>query len=447
MNNNVNARLLALKVLNNVFNEGAYANISLNKTLGKYELIDENRRFVTELVYGTIKAKGTIDWIIEKHVTRKLKKISPVILNILRMGVYQIFFNDKIPNSAACNESVKLTKKFGHQGTVKFVNGVLRNCTRNKDMWDYPSEEDDLVKNIALSKFHPEWLVKRWLGVFGLEQTKALCEYNNIPKKIIMRVNTLKTTREKLMQILEKEGFEVEESQWSKDGIICKRVAFLKKFFEKYGDLVYIQDESSILVGEVMNPCEGAKIIDVCSAPGGKSTHLAQLMNNKGEIIACDIHEHKLKLIAENAQRLGIKIIKTNLQDASVNVLEWNNSADFVLVDAPCSGTGVLGRRAEARWRKTEEDLKEFPKMQIKILNNASKYLKVGGKLIYSTCSIEDAENTEIIEAFLKTNKNYTIEKIKHPITGKMMNEFKILPQNDNIDGFYICKLIKVEES
>lgn len=447
MNNNVNTRLIVLKILKKVFDEGAYANIELNKILGKNDLIDENRRFITELVYGTIKAKGTIDWIIENNVTRKLGKISPVILNILRLGVYQIFFNDKTPDSAACNESVKLAKKFGHQGTVKFVNGVLRNCSRNKETLEYPSEKDNLIKNIALTKFHPEWLVKRWLEVFGEDETRALCEYNNVPKKIVIRVNTLMATREELMGFLEEEGFEVTLSKWSKDGIVCTKSSSLKNIFYKYGDLIYIQDESSMLVGEIVQPIEGSRVIDVCSAPGGKTTHLAQLMNNKGEIIASDIHEHKLKLIDENADRLRIDIIETKLQDASINVAEWNNSADYVLVDAPCSGTGVLGRRAEARWRKAEADLKEFPKLQIEILNNASKYTKVGGTLIYSTCSIEKAENTEVVESFLKTNKNYKIEKIHHPITGELINELKILPQKDNIDGFYICKLIKNEES
>ena len=205
----------------------------------------------------------------------------------------------------------------------------------------------------------------------------------------------------------------------------------------------YVQDESSMLVGAVLAPQAGETVIDMCSAPGGKTTHLAQLMQNEGIIYAGDVHEHKIKLIEENATRLGITNIKAQIQDATEFVEAWEGKADKVLVDAPCSGMGVLRRRAEARWRKTRNDLKIFPPLQLKILTNAARYVKAGGTLVYSTCTIEQAENHYLVQEFLATHPDWHIEPFAHPLTGEMVEELQLLPQKDNVDGFYICKLVK----
>lgn len=440
----VNARLLALKIINSVFYEGAYANIALNKALSANKnLNDLDRRFVTELVYGTIKAKGTIDWLLTQNISRPLHKVSPVILNILRLGMFQIFFLARIPASAACNEAVNLAKKFGHQGTAKFVNGVLRNSIRNKEHLTYPTLEVDKVLHVALTYQHPQWLAGRWIKQYGLEEAIKLCEYNNHIPPLTLRVNTLLISREELLTKLLKEDFAAKNSEWCADGIVCQKIPSLSVLFDKFGQYIYIQDESSMLVGGILAPHEGETIIDVCSAPGGKTTHLAQLMQNKGRIIAADVHEHKIALIKENAARLGINIIQAQVQDATKRVAQWVNLADKVLVDAPCSGLGVLGRRAEARWTKTKEDLATFPPLQLTILENAAAYLKVGGKLVYSTCTLEKAENSAVIEKFLANNTNFRLAGFKHPKSGDLINELQILPQNDGIDGFYICALEK----
>ncbi len=443
-----NARQLALDIICAVLNEGAYANIALNKALRSQKTDDRDRRFVTELVYGTIKAKGTLDWLLSQLSSRPLAKIDKVILNILRMGLYQIFYLDKVPASAACNESTELAKVCSHLGTAKFVNGILRSAVRSKDAGTiaFPQETENAVLSVALTEFHPEWLVKRWFEQFGQEDAKALCKYDNLPQ-LTLRVNTLKTTRAELLKSLNNAGFEAQKSQWCEDGIVCTKTAGLNAFMEQYPDSFYMQDESSMLVAHAVNPQPGMTVFDLCAAPGGKTTHMAQLMQNKGVIYACDIHAHKIKLIEENAQRLGIDIIKPVLQDAAVFKPDWSEQADCVLVDAPCSGFGVLRRRAEARWRKTKKDLKVFAPLQKSILKTAARYVKPGGRLVYSTCTLEAAENQELTAAFLAENPDFELAGFKHPLTGETVSELQLLPQRDNVDGFYICVMQRKEKN
>lgn len=257
----VNARLLALRVIDSVFSNGAYSNIALNKAFSANKISDLDRRFVTELVYGCIKAKGTLDWILEQNVSRSLNKISPVILNILRLGVFQIYFLERIPASAACNEAVNLAKKFGHIGTVKFVNAVLRNCVRNKEKMVYPSLEENKILHLALKLQHPEWLVRRWISDYGLEETEKLCAFNNQAPPLTLRVNTLVITRDELLKKLAEDDFTVRPSEWSKDGIVCDKLPSLELLFKKYNKCFYVQDESSMLVAGILEPKPGQRVI------------------------------------------------------------------------------------------------------------------------------------------------------------------------------------------
>ena len=441
------ARQIALEVICTILDEGAYANIALNKALRSHSCDDRDRRFITELVYGTVKAKGTLDWLLSQLSSRPINKIDKVIVNILRMGLYQLFYLDKVPASAACNESTELAKACSHLGTAKFVNGILRSAVRSKEAGSivFPAENDNAALSVALTEFHPEWLVKRWAAQFGMEETKALCQYDNLPPQLTLRTNTLKTSREELLANLKQAGFEAEPSQWCEEGIVCTKTAGLTAFMEQHPDSCYMQDESSMLVAHVVNPQPGMTVYDLCAAPGGKTTHLAQLMQDKGTIYACDIHAHKIKLIEENAKRLGMSIIKPALQDAAVYKPDWANTADCVLVDAPCSGLGVLCRRAEARWRKTKKDLEVFPPLQNTILRNAARYVKPGGTLVYSTCTLEPAENSGLTKAFLAANPKFEYAGFKHPLTGETVNELQLLPQRDNVDGFYICAMRRKE--
>ena len=251
------------------------------------------------------------------------------------------------------------------------------------------------------------------------------------------------TTRDKLLADLTEMGAQVRASEWSPYGIVAEHLPSLHTLLAALPQHFYIQDESSMLVAPVLAPQPGMRVLDMCSAPGGKATHVAQLMQDKGEVIACDIHEHKLELIAENAARLGMKSVKALQNDALQLRSEWLGAFDRVLVDAPCSGLGVLRRRAEARWRKQRKDLKLFPPLQLAILKNAAQYVKDGGTLVYSTCTIEQSENHYLVEEFLAQHPEWQRVEFTHPLTGEQVQELQLLPQNDGIDGFYICKLMK----
>ena len=421
-------RASAVKIIFEVNEREAYSDVALFNELTKNNFSDIDRRFLTELVYGTIKAGKSIDWIISKYVNRPLKKIEPKILSILRVGMYQLFFLSKIPNHAAVNESVELAKKI-NLGASKFVNAVLRSAIR--EPIKFP--DDDSAESIALKMFHPKWLVERWIKQFGVEETKLICAVNNQEPSLTLRTNTLKISREQLIDKLKSQGINAEISKIVDDGIICKNIGALNNFEELQAGLCQVQDESSMLVAHELNPQPKEFVIDCCAAPGGKSTHIAELMKNQGKILAVDIYDHKIKLIKENAKRLGIKIIETIKIDARDIGEKYFESADRILIDAPCSGLGVLRRKADLRWRKNFDEIKNLPTLQFEILNNASKALKIGGTLIYSTCTIERDENEAVVEKFLNRNEKFKLISMK-----------TLLPHVDGTDGFFISKLKKV---
>lgn len=439
------ARGAAALLVRMVLEDGAYTNIALNQYLRGSSLSDLDRRLATELVYGTVKACGTLDWYLGQCVTRPLAKVAGDILAVLRISAYQLLYMPRIPASAAVNEAVKLARAVSHEGSAKFVNGVLRGLLRKQEAGAFalPDEVQDDAGYLSLKYYHPRWLVKRWLGPWGRRGTERLLAFDNTAAPVCLRTNTLLTTRDKLLAALQETGADVRASVWSADGIVAEHLPALHALLQALPGHFYIQDESSMLVAPVLAPAPGMRVLDLCSAPGGKATHIAQLLQDKGEIIACDIHEHKLQLIAENAKRLGLRSIKAELNDATQLRSDWLGAFDRVLVDAPCSGLGVLRRRAEARWRKQRKDLKLFPPLQLAILQNAAQYVKSGGRLVYSTCTIEQSENHYLIEEFLTANPEWQRVPFAHPHTGEMVDELQLLPQNDGIDGFYICKLQK----
>lgn len=443
----MNAREVALKIVNDVHTNGAYANVALSKELYRQALPDQDRRFVTELVYGTVKTGLTIDWILSNYVSRPLHKIAPIVQDILRLGIYQLFFMTKVPASAACNQAVEMTKKYGHSGTVKFVNAVLRNAIRSPEKAKYPTRTENLLKNLSLEYYHPEWLLKRWINRFGVEGTTKLCEFNNQNPPLSIRANTLKNSRTELLITLTEEQVQFEKSNWTPEGIVCTSHPSMKNLASLKEGLFQVQDESSMLVAHILDPQPGELIIDTCSAPGGKTTHIAALMKNEGKIIATDIYEHKLQKVQENANRLDIGIIHTELLDAIHIGDLYKNQADRVLVDAPCSGLGVLRRKPDARWRKDESTLKELPKLQRTILDSAANAVKPGGILVYSTCTIEEEENQQIVHGFLASRTDFKLENAADYLpyklkTGSMLAFF---PQIDQIDGFFIARMKRDE--
>lgn len=440
----INAREVALKIIGEIDTGGAYANIALARELGRRQLSDQDRRFVTELVYGTVKAGNTLDWILSKYSSRPPSQIPPVILNILRMGIYQVFFLSKVPVSAACNQAVELTKKYGHAGTVKFVNAVLRSAGRNPEKAAYPDCEQSPVKYLSLKYFHPDWLVKRWTERLGFAECEALCQANNLTPPLSLRTNTLKIQRDELLERLALEGVDCAASQWTPEGIVCREFPALATLESLRQGLFQVQDESSMLVAHVLAPVSNEFVIDACGAPGGKSTHIAALMGNKGRVLSVDLYDHKLKLTAENAARLGIDIIETKQFDATKLDTLYAGQADRVLVDAPCSGLGVLRRKPDSRWRKNEALLRDLPVLQAAILASAASCVKPGGVLVYSTCTTEPEENEQVVNAFLVARPEFKLQKtggfLPSPQAGDMV---QLWPQRDDVDGFFIARMVR----
>lgn len=443
----LSAREIGFNILMDVYLNDAYSNIAIKRHLSE-KISKQDENLVREIVYGVLENEMYIDYILRKASKIKIKKIHPKILIILKMGIYQLIFMDRIPDSAAVNESVNLAKKHGHKGTIGFVNGVLRNINRNKDEFmkiDVKSKSE----YISIKYSHPKWMVDRWVKEFGEEFTEDLCMINNSKPELNIRVNNLKITKDKLKDILEEKDFMIRDGKYAKDTIIVEnpsRITELKEF--KQGHF-FIQDESSSLVGEIMDPKPNSIVLDICSAPGGKATHIAEIMGNKGKVLSRDIHENKLELIEENAKRLGIKIIETKASDARKRDESLVDIADYLLIDAPCSGFGLIRRKPEIKWNRKEKDVDELIDIQYQILNNAKDYLKVGGTLIYSTCTIENDENINMIKRFLDENENFKLVNIEKNLTNRDNIEtlkdgyFQLYPHIHGTDGFFIGKMIK----
>ena len=438
-------RETAMKVLLAVHENGAYANIALAEALRKARLNEMDRRFATELVYGAVKAGGTLDWIVRRYTNRPLRKMTPYVRSILRLGIFQLFFLDRVPPSAVCNESTELAKKYGHAGTGKFVNAVLRAATRDPDKARV--SEGDESAYLAIQFQHPKWLVSRWLKRFGRQETEQLCIFDNAAAVLSLRTNLLRITRDELVERLRMEGSKVVLSHWAPEGILCTTHASLDDSASLREGLFQVQDESSMQVAHVLDPQPGEFVIDMCSAPGGKTTHLAERMKNQGKILALDIYDKKLARVEENAKRLGISIIETKRLDAREAGDAYLQKADRVLADVPCSGLGVLRRRPDARWRKTKEEIMKLPTLQSEILESAARAVKPGGVLVYSTCTIEPAENEEVVQSFLRSHAEFSLNVTGKylPLKPSVSDMVQFYPQRDGVDGFFIARLMRKE--
>lgn len=440
-------REISFNILKEVYDRNAFSNIIINQQL-KNETDKRKDNLVREIVYGVLENNIYIDYIISKASNIKMERIHPKILIVLKIGIYQLLFMDSIPSRAAINESVNLAKKHGHSGSIRFVNGVLRNIDRNKEKF-MNIEEKDHATRISVKYSHPKWMVRRWIKEYGVEFTENLCKANNETPKLNIRVNTLKTNKKRLMKSLENHGFIVKNGEYAEDTLIIDNPTRINQLYEFKEGHFFIQDESSTLVGQIMDPKPGSTIIDLCSAPGGKSTHLAEKMNNTGRIISKDIFDHKIKLINENSKRLGINIIEAEISDALKIDSSLIDKGDYVLVDAPCSGLGLIRRKPEIKINREEKDIRDLVKIQITILNNAKKYVKAGGVLVYSTCTIEKEENIGLIKRFLKESPEFKLTSIKDKIKNtknlKTLDKgyIQFYPHIHNTDGFFISKMIK----
>lgn len=444
-----NARALALQILYEVQTKGSYANLALSAALKQHELARQEAALCTELVYGTLRRQGTIDCVLANFCKQKLSKLPPRILIIMRLGAYQLLYMSKIPPSAAVNEAVKLARRFGHSGTAGLTNAVLRNIDRNRNKIAadefFPRRDENAAAYLAAKYSHPEWLMAEWLARFGLDDAAALAEFDNRPSDYTLRVNTLKITRERVLDYLEANGVAAAACAFPDEAICVTEGAASPALNQLIADgALYPQQISSMLAAHALAPVPGAKVLDVCAAPGGKTTHMAALMQNKGEILAFDIHEHKLDLINDNARRLGIGIIKTAAGDSRNLSTVADGSADYILVDAPCSGLGVLRTRPDSRWHKTAETSPELAEVGYQILCEAVKKLKSGGELLFSTCTISERENEGNCQKLLSEHPEMEplpITALPEVFGGRA--QVQILPTTHNMDGFFFAKFRK----
>jgi len=443
------ARDTALKALYETDVRGAYSNLALKKLLADKELDSRDRAFITELVYGTITRKITLDWVISRFSKIQLRKLSNLVLEILRMGAYQILFLDKVPPSAACNTSVELAKNHAKQ-SAGFVNAVLRNIARSKEriLTDSDFDAMPVTERLSVKYSFPEYLVQEWITAFGEDFTEELLKSLLDRPDFSVRVNTLKTSRDAVAEELKKYGIDSVPGHFVPEALYLENVSDISGLDVFTEGKITVQDESSMLVTKVLDPKPGERILDACAAPGGKTTHMAQLMNNSGHIDAWDIHEHKISLIEDNARRLGISIISAVRKDALRIWEDVFDTYDRVLVDAPCSGTGIIRRKPDIKWKRKKEDFNNLIEIQKKILYNSCRYVKPGGILVYSTCSLDVRENEKVIEWFLQENGNFRPEPMDEylPETLRARNGvsegmLRLYPHIDGTDGFFIARL------
>ncbi|MGL4847951.1 MAG: 16S rRNA (cytosine(967)-C(5))-methyltransferase RsmB [Clostridium sp.] len=439
----MNSRSIAIKVLNRVLLEGAYSNIALSKELNESDLNSKDKALATEIVYGTLRRKRTLDIVIGSFV-RDLSMMDKRILNILRAAIYQLRFLDKIPSYAACNEAVEAAKKISLKDS-KLVNGILRNYLKKegKVRIKFPNE----IEKISFEYSFEPWLVKLFIEQYGEEKAKVIMRGLNKTPGITIRVNKLKNSFGEAYNELEELGYNIEKGDLAKDAILIKNGSSIESNKLFVEGKCTVQDQSAMLASYVLNPEKGDTVLDICSAPGGKTTHIGEILENTGKILAFDIHENKLNLIKENCTRLGITNVEVSQMDATVLNEELINKADKVLIDVPCTGFGIISRKPEIKWNKRENTMGLITKIQRRIMKNSWEYLKSGGTMVYSTCTINKKENEENVRWFLENFKDAELELLN---VGKMENiEYTrdgmvtILP-NKNMDGFFIAKIKKM---
>jgi 16S rRNA (cytosine967-C5)-methyltransferase len=441
-----NVRETALELLETIEKNQSYSNLILHHAIEKNKVPKKDVGLLTELVYGTLQRKMTLDFYLNPFL-QKSKKMDKWVPYLLRLTLYQMEFLDKIPDHAAINEAVEIAKKRGHKGVAGFVNGVLRNIQRE----GLPSVSNiqDPIERVSVETSHPYWLVERWSKQFGLDKTKEMCELNLLAPTQTARVNQSLITRDEALSRLREEGYSVEPSAIIPESIHCLQGNIAASNTYKEGFLT-IQDESSMLVAYALGVTQNEKILDACAAPGGKSTHIAEKLKGTGMVYSLDLHEHKVKLIKENADRLRLENIEAQALD-SRKVAEHfvNQQFDRILLDAPCSGLGVMRRKPDMKYTKKEEDLSRLQTIQLDLLKAVSPLLKKDGILVYSTCTVDQEENEAVVRTFLETNPEFEgdlgwKERMPEAIQPLIQSyDLQVFPQDFGSDGFYIAVIRK----
>ena len=437
----INPREIAAEALMEIMTADAYNTMTLRRLLRQNGAMSrQDRAFVTEVVNGTLRNLIYIDHVLHTFSKTKTEKIKPWLLAVLRTAVYQIYFME-VPDAAACNEAVKLAAGRGYGALKGFVNGLLRTAARKKQEIPLPAQGTAEYLSVAYS--HPLWLVRMWIAYYGYEETEQICAYDNQAPDVTIRVNTLKTNTEELKEELEKEGVAVRNGSVSAYALHLTKTADLSRLDTFRKGLFHVQDESSQLAVRILNPQKGEHILDMCAAPGGKSFTIAEQMENEGSLLSCDIYGHKIALMEEGAERLGISIMECREKDAAERE-EQPTLFDRVLVDAPCSGLGLMRKKPDIRLKKDGNEIDSLTKIQREILANAAGYVKKGGILVYSTCTLCRKENEKNLEWFLENHPDFAAEDITKFLPEKWEAEtakkgyLTLLPHKTGTDGFFI---------
>lgn len=442
-----NPRNVALQVLIKIEKDKAYSNLALNSAIRANTLSGVDSAFVAALVYGVLERQITLDYIIKQYSKIPLRKIELITKIILRMGIYQLLFMDKVPDSAAVNESVNLAKKHRLQKSAGFINGILRGVTRHDPPYTLP-DSGDTVYCLSVRYSVPQDIIRLWHKAYGEDNTLALLQSLSGRPSVCARVNTLKTDAEKLKHALEKQGVSCENHPALPGALLLSKTGAIEKLGAYREGLFHIQDASSQLCVQALAPRPRDILLDVCSAPGGKAVTAAQYMQNRGKIFACDLYDHKLKLINANARRLGVTNLVTVKRDAAAADKPLP-MADRILCDVPCSGLGLLSRKPEIRCKSDVTD-NDLPALQYQILCQSAKLLAVGGRLVYSTCTLNPAENNENTARFLREHPSFRGVKLKLPEAVRRAfdeqdYEITLMPHTADTDGFYIAVLERVK--
>lgn len=453
---NTSPRQLAFVALRDV-HKGAYADVALDRVLQKANLADSDRRLLTELVYGCTRRQRTLDFLIDQLSKKKSHQQPKDLRIILHLGLYQLLYQERIPASAAVNTTVQLAKENGFSGLAGFVNGLLRQYLRlvEKDTDTLPTSllrlPENPVERLGILHSFPDWIIQVWIDQFGVAETEKLCIWMNQTPTIDLRVNPLRT------------DVDAVEAALQNAGVSCQRLPHLPQalrlltnpgpiqnlpgFREGWWS---VQDSSAQLVSHFLDPQPTEVVIDACAAPGGKTTHIAELMRDEGKIWACDRTSSRMRKLQANMQRLNLKSIEICIGD-SRDLSQFTNSADRVLLDAPCSGLGTLHSHADARWRQTPESVQELSMLQKELISHTSNFVKNGGVLVYATCTLHPAENEGVIESFLAKNPNWQIEPANLDSAFSTYSTpqgwLKVLPHQHNMDGFFVVRLRKTKHS
>ena len=424
-----NNRKTAFFILRDIQEKKSYSNIAINRHIERIE--PESTAFVRELVYGTLRNLIKIDYVLDKLLKDPVEKTDVNSLVILRMGIYQLAGMNSVPDYAAVDECVKMAKNLA-KGRENFINGVLRSYIREKDNIEFPKKEDDFMEYLSINYSFKPWTIEKWIREFGEDQIEDLLKASNDTPRLTLRVNTLKVGRDQLIERLADKDIKSIPSTMSQETLHVEGGQIVKADLYKNG-FYSIQDDSSYLAVKILDPQPGETIIDTCAAPGGKSLAIAEKMGNKGRVIAFDIYVRKLKEITDNAKRLGIDIVETKSWDSRRTESSFQDKADRVIVDAPCSALGLIRRKPEIKYKEWDHKLAvDLMRTQLDILKAAAEYLKPGGTLVYCTCTLDRGENEDVVKRFLQFDKTFTKE-----------DDFILLPHINHTNGFYICKMKK----